>query len=145
MQFEVVFRIEPICKCMHALYVDSRPVGISLVDQARSESGVPKLVLDRIPDETGEMHTAEYDVEVTEKFARRQADLFAETNSVTVDVPHKHLDKYHHLRTRFEKNHETGEVYGVYFGVMIDDGAILGDWEADGAPIRWGFEEKETE
>jgi hypothetical protein len=138
---EFTVKFVPVLNYMAVISLPARPVGLGLVDEARYETNVPDLELERISCETNAARRGTYDIRVAEQFARSHADLFAETHTVVVQVPSQWLNKYHYLQTKFQESRTTGEVCDAVFVVEIDDASILYEWEVAGAPLRWGLDE----
>ncbi len=137
------FTIRFVGKEKHALYVDSKQVGIEQLDAARIVTGVPNLSPNLVSSYVDYRHESPY-INVSEDVAR-QSGLFQESCNITVQVDACQLNKYAFLYPTIHKNNETGEITKVYFKQEISEPQLIIDWIKAGFPLDWTTKTELTE
>ncbi len=116
--------------------------GLSFLDQAREKAGVKKLRLG-IVHTSLQTYTSDPCMDVTEAFARRHQEIYAETSRPKINVPPRGLNKYVSVSPKVIESEETGEILKVEPEYRLNQEAVLADWENAGCPLKWEPEETE--
>jgi hypothetical protein len=136
MEFRVYFKATN----GYAVDLENWQVGTRGLGQIRAESGASELALERID---GYIGARKRDVEITifEDIARR-SKMFEVTNLTTVSCPKGFLNKFTELKTKTERNTQTGEITYAMLIYKPDTEKIIAAWEAAGFPLEWKGGEK---
>lgn len=117
-------------------------LGLTWLDQARKDAGVPGLDIDIVNNFVGGWHLSP-SIPIPEEVARKSG-LFENSPEVEVTVRNKALNRFASIETKIRNNDETGGIAKVLPEYEIDREAILQAWIAAGYPIQWEFEEEEV-
>lgn len=129
MEFSATFKSEN----SYAVSIPQQSAGITLLDKAREDTGLPKLNPDlaelmSLPTRSNPA------IKITEDQAR-ESGLFAGTSTIDVVVDREQLNKFCKLVTETYIKEYTGEVTRVF--IEVDRDAIIDAWQNAGYPEDW--------
>lgn len=118
------------------LFIASRDTGLEGLDKIRRGLDIPGLDHELVAGKMHQLATCCVKIELSEG-AAREAGRFGLRNSRQVYVPRRSLNTYAHQVTDAGRDPTTGAVLSAWIGHTLDEGAIVADWLAAGAPREW--------
>jgi len=119
---------------------DLTRVGSDLVAQIRSEGNCPDLPLDSIKGWAIGLTLPCVPVILEEDYAAK-AEVFNDTDRISVTVPESGLRKFFYLKAFLQHNSLNGKIVSACAEWVLNEDALLDAWEKAGFPMEWNTED----
>jgi len=130
MEFKLIFK-----GCNSVAKVQSSPIGLLDLDEARKELGV-NFSASLMEDNICAYDCCEVRIILTEEQARNTG-LFANNSTETVTVVPNSLNKFIKRILSVKRDDNNGAILSVAYKNSLDKEEVFEKWLADGCPIEW--------